>query len=98
MPASPSCTYVVLSASGKVIPLSKGKDSDYFQVLLELAFSYQSAGGGSDIPKSLLCDGEIVQPTGLLSTALGYANARAGAIATTEANVRSVHTPAWLSE
>jgi len=95
MPASH--TLVVLSASGKVFPLSAGSDSDYFKLLLDLASSAHG-GMGQDPPRTLLCNGAIVVPNGLLSLALAYAAARGTAIALAESDTRFTHTPAWLTE
>ena len=96
MPAN--CNYVVLSNTGKVIPIQKGNETNYFNLLLELAATYKNALEGHVIPRALLCDGEIVQANGLLSTALAYHNERATAIALAEEAVRLTHRPAWLSE
>ena len=96
MPAN--CTFVVLSASGRVFSLSAGCDRDYFKLLLDIAATVGSGGGGQDPPRTLLCNGAIVVPNGLLSLALAYANDRTTAIAQAEAVARAHHTPAWLPE
>lgn len=98
MPAN-ACTYVVLSASGKVITLPPGTDQDYYKVLLELDRLYPPGHGvGDNAPATLICDGQIVVSTGLRTLARTYAYARANMVAMAESQAKQDHRPVWMED
>lgn len=92
-----TCHYVVISTSGQNVMLGKGAGEDYFKLLLDLAHTWSGfTSQPGNKPDRLLCNGEIVVPSGLLEIAVAYRNERAAHIAVAEQTAKEENWPDWM--